>query len=88
MTEYFEMSLTGLDIAQVKMAVNQGIDSRLEGFTKSSFEWGDPRNGLRLECKIHPDEMQVLIRRLDELENDHADGLVHSIIYVHYGKEL
>jgi hypothetical protein len=87
MTEYFEMSLVGLDISSTKMAVNQGIDSRLEGFTRSTFEWGDGRNGLRLECKVHPDEMQVLIRRLVELDNDNADSLADSIVSVYYGKE-
>lgn len=96
----FEMELAGKDdqIVMIKV-VNQGIDSRLEGFTKSSFEWryihleGDelelslsgrqPLIEQRLHCRIHPDEMSVLLRRLVEIwerENDKSAGALADII--------
>jgi hypothetical protein len=88
MTEYFEMSLVSDDLEMVEMAVNQGIDSRLEGFTRSKFEWNPTPYCLRLECKIHPDEIQVLIRRLVESGDCHAEDLADSIVYVLYDKEM
>jgi hypothetical protein len=39
-------------------AVNKGIDSHLEGFTRSKF---DSKTG---ECLIHPEEMTTFLRRL------------------------
>ena len=43
-------------------AVNQGIDSRLQAVTQSRF---DDCNTM-LECRIHPDDCAVIIRRLRE----------------------
>ncbi len=48
-------------------AVNQGIDSHLEGFTKSEFD-----NGI---CFVHPDELHILVRRLLESDNEYAEDL-------------
>lgn len=94
MTDYFDMKLVG-EAADCALAVtNIGIDSRLEGFTKSSFEWRvrlgwdktvtrqeyfekyghipfedrPPAFAEELYCLIHPDELQILIRRLCELK--------------------
>lgn len=82
---FFEMSFyhSSQDCKDVVTVVNQGIDSRLTGFTKSEFNWSNNR----LFCWIHPDEMEVLIRRLLELETENAEMLADNIIYVHYGKE-
>ena len=44
--------------------VNQGIDSRLESFTKSEFFLEPAEN--RINFCFHKDEMQILIRRLTE----------------------
>ena len=44
--------------------VNQGIDSRLEAFTKSVFQLQPKEN--RINFCFHQDEMQILIRRLTE----------------------
>ena len=44
--------------------VNQGIDSRLEAFTKSVFQLEPTEN--RINFCFHQDEMQILIRRLTE----------------------
>lgn len=42
--------------------INQGIDSHLEAFTDSTFD----DDGYRLHCDVGPDDMLVLLRRLDE----------------------
>ena len=55
-------------------AVNQGIDSHLEGFTKSYF------NAYTGEIRIHPSELHILIRRLGESENEEALSLRSDIL--------
>lgn len=55
-------------------AVNQGIDSHLEGFTRSKF---DPKTG---ECLIHPEEMTTFLRRLYESNDEEAMGLRSAIL--------
>ena len=45
---------------EIARAVNQGIDSYLQAFTKSKF---DNKTG---EITIHPTEMKTLLRRLNE----------------------
>ena len=95
MTEYFDMSLTFDDIEIMKEIIQVGIDSRLEGFTQSHFKYEhsqDTYGVLRLQCQIHPDEMSILLRRLEELadneNNENAYFLVNDIIQVYYGKEI
>lgn len=55
-------------------AVNQGIDSYLEGFTRSTF---NSDNG---ECLIHPEELHILLRRLNETDSDDALSLRTDIL--------
>ena len=55
-------------------AVNQGIDSRLEGFTASVF---DSSTG---KCMIAPDEMKVLLRRLYESGSEESWSLRTDIL--------
>ena len=86
MTEYFDMSLNWSDTKIIREVVNQGIDSRLEGFTQSNFQFN--HNAGKLECKIHPAEMSILLRRLEELEDENAYLLANDIIQVYYGKEI
>jgi hypothetical protein len=110
MINYFPMELVGDDAQAVIQCVNQGIDSRLTAFTRSTFEWrihsmGDCHFSLeewqlhhkgnygieKLHCRIHPDEMEVLLRRLNDLGdegNEYADSLADSIVYVEYGVEV
>ena len=88
MTEYFDMSLTFDDLKMVKEVVNQGIDSRLEGFTRSIFWHTSDKFVIRLECKIHPNEMQILIRRLLELETEQAEMLADDIVRIYYDEEI
>ena len=54
-------------------AVNQGIDSHLEGFTRSKF---DNRTG---ECLVHPEELHTLLRRLND-GDERAQDLRSSIL--------
>ena len=84
----FPMSLTYDDLEMVKEVVNMGIDSRLEGFTQSTFEITNDKFVTRLECKIHPDEMQILIRRLLEFEVYESDEFADDIVNSYYGAEI
>lgn len=84
----FDMSLVTEDAKIVKRIVNIGIDSRLEGFIKSSFKLVvDEFFGPRLQCLIHSSEMQVLIRRLLEDSTEEAEMLADDIVMVEYGYE-
>lgn len=58
----------------IAKAVNQGIDSRLEGFTRSKF---DNKTG---QCVIHPEEMTTFLRRLFEDGGEEAWGLRSAIL--------
>jgi hypothetical protein len=65
--------------AAIAKAVNQGIDSHLEGFTRSTF---DHKTG---KCLIHPEEMTTFLRRLaeiggNELANEEASLLRTAIL--------
>jgi hypothetical protein len=80
--KFFKMSLVGQDNKNVVSVVNQGIDARLTG-----FEWDRTPYILRLKCNIHYSEMEVLIRRLLELETEDAEMLADDIVMVYYGKE-
>lgn len=81
---FFEMKLVNNDVELMAKVVNQGIDSRLTAFTRSKFH-GNHYN--QLFCLIHSDEMEILIRRLLELETENAENLADSIVEVYYGKE-
>ncbi len=84
----YDMSLVPHDAEVIRRIVNIGIDSRLEGFTQSIFNVVvDKYVGSRLQCKIHSSEMQVLIRRLLESGDDHAEMLADDIVMVEYGYE-
>lgn len=78
---YFEMSMIGNDRRIMSLIINQGIDSRLEAFTKSEFRISNSR----LFCWIHVSELSILLRRLLELQKDDADSLADDIVLVQYG---
>lgn len=84
--EYFEISSFGKsrDFDTLKNVILEGIDSRLEGFTKSTFQIFDNR----LYCKIHLDELQILIRRLLELGDENAESMADMIVNVQFGAEV
>ena len=53
------------DFNLFKNIVNQGIDSHLQGFTRSNF-FPDPSNKNRFNFYFHKDELEILFRRLEE----------------------
>lgn len=63
--------------------INQGIDSRLEAFTRSSFKQSDTR----LNMIFSTYEVSILLRRLLELEDIAAGQWVDDIVYTQYGFE-
>jgi len=85
----YTMSLVGEDRQNVVTAVNQGIDSRLEAcFVPARgdcFKFQTPEgirgriSGTRLECKISPRSLPVLIRRLMESGDEAAEALASGI---------
>jgi len=70
--------------------IDQGIDSRLEAFTKSTFKVEDGR----LHMAFHPAEVPLLLRRLCEVyensnEDDEQCGLwIEDIMMAQYGMEV
>jgi hypothetical protein len=61
--------------ATIAAAVNKGIDSHLEAITeRSTF---NPSTG---ECLVHPDELHVLLRRLNEGGTDEGMELRTAIL--------
>lgn len=81
---FFEMSMVGIDKENIIKVVNQGIDSRLTAFINSKFK----QLNNRLFCWIHEDELEIMIRRLLELNNEEAELLADDIVFVHYGHEM
>mgnify|MGYP000359685313 CR=1 FL=1 len=75
-----KVSLTGNDGKYVMEAVNQGIDSRLQGVTRSKLEWVARGTGnvkvAALEGDIHPDDLKVICRRLQERSEKTEDKQV------------
>ena len=83
----FDMSLTFDDYEIVERIVDRGIDSRLEGFTKSTFQFIIISGIQRLECKIHSSEMSILLRRLLEDDTEEAEMLADDIVSIEYDCE-
>jgi hypothetical protein len=59
--------------------VNQGIDSHLEGFTKSKFEIKNGSNGNRKIFNFSKSEIPILVRRLQEMGTEEADQWAEDI---------
>lgn len=79
----FNMSLVGKDRKNGIKVVNQGIDSRLEGFTRSRFS----DDGRRMECDVSEEELQIFVRRLLELDKEEAGMLADDICQVAFSAE-
>lgn len=88
MKDFLEISVVCFDDRECfSDVVNQGIDSRLEGFTKSNF----CEKGHRLYLNFHVDEVSILLRRLTELAEDGcgtSEQWERDIILSHYGVEV
>lgn len=67
------------DYNMFKDIINQGIDSHLEGFTKSKFEAKETSVGNRLIMNFHKLEIPILIRRLRESGNKEASQWANDI---------
>ena len=76
------------DMRLFKSIINQGIDARLEAFTKSKFVYVEL--GTRLHMDIEASEIPIFLRRLNEIAeyDDNADGWETDIINVCYGIEI
>ena len=85
----YHMSLVAEDRQKVIAAVNQGIDAHLEACfvpdRGDSFRLQTPPgirgriSGPRLECKVSPKSLPVLIRRLVESGDEQAESLASSM---------
>lgn len=75
----FEMSLTGLDKVAVALAVEMGIDARLQAFCDSTFtqkirgpiitasDGSKKCLAIALDCSVAWHELPILLRRLIEI---------------------
>lgn len=83
--EYFEISINVFnktDLNLFKSIIDKGIDSRLEGFVNFyHYTEGD-----KLYLNFHYDEIQILIRRLIELQNkyENYDDDFNWYLYINY----
>ena len=85
----YHMSLVADDRHRVIAAVNQGIDAYLEACfvpgRGDSFRLETPQgirgklSGPRLECKVSPKSLPVLVRRLMESDDGGAESLASDI---------
>lgn len=83
------MSLVAEGRQNVIAAVNQGIDAYLEACfvpgRGDSFRLETPQgiggkiSGPRLECKVSPKSLPVLVRRLIESDDERAESLASDI---------
>ncbi len=88
----YSMSLVGEDRQNVVAAVNQGIDSHLEACFVAArgdcFKFRTPEgirgkiSSARLECKVSPRSLAVLIRRLTESGDEAAAVLASDICQI------
>ena len=60
--------VSGSDANIFRNVINQGIDSYLEGFTKSEFSEKDGR----YIFNFHRTELHILIRRLEEIGTEQS----------------
>lgn len=80
----FPMELTSHSALAVIAAVSQGIDSRLEAcYIKERGDYYDTAASLgtpRLVCRVSPESLPVLIRRLAETGRPVPTALAQSIL--------
>ncbi len=72
------------DFELFKSIINQGIDSRLEAFTKSHFEVSHHTSG-RFDFFFHDTEIPLLLRKLSEMDTEIADQWESDILETEYG---
>ena len=69
--EYLDIScvVSSNDFKIFEKVINQGIDSHLQGFIKSKFEIKKDYLVNRLYMQFHKSEINILVRRLKELND-------------------
>ena len=78
---FYPMSLVGRWAEVVKEAVNQGIDSHLEAcFIPDRGDVYEASGNGRLECKVSPESMPVLLRRLFNSDDEDVNMLAQDIL--------
>jgi hypothetical protein len=82
-------SLWTYDLELFSQVIEQDIDAYLEAFVESKFK---VREG-RLYMTFHPDEVQILLRRLCEiydrdLDNVHVGLWIEDIMKAQFGYEV
>lgn len=83
--EPYTMSLVGPDAKACQTAVNQGIDSHLEAcFIPDRGDSFKPQQRgnlpvVALECRVSPQSLPVLVRRLLESDDENANSLASGI---------
>lgn len=80
MKEFFDIQTpySSKDYEMLKKVVNMGIDSHLEGFTKSEFKKSPYDNG-KFMFNFHVSELPLLFRRLDDLYEKTGDDDYESL---------
>jgi len=78
--EPYTMSLVGNAAHVVRETVNQGIDSHLEACFIPDFGDSYEVEGNRLNCKVSPQSLPVLLRRLFDSGHDDAMLLASDIL--------
>lgn len=79
--EFFEITapVGSEDEALFIGVVNQGIDSHLEGFTKSKFDVRQGGIGARRVFNFHKSELPILLRRLRGLGTEEGESWANDI---------
>lgn len=78
--DFFEISVyAGSDDYKIfKEIIDQGIDSHLEGFTKSKFDYKPEEH--RYYLNFHKSELDILLRRLQEMWEASEDDTIYQWI--------
>jgi hypothetical protein len=74
-----ETTLTSNDFKLLEHVINLGIDSHLEGFTKSEFYEKTNSLGKRYVFNFHREEIPIVVRRLRELGDEEAEQFADDI---------
>lgn len=69
------------DFKLFKKVINQGIDSHLEGFTKSKFSYNKEEK--RCFFDFHDSEISILVRRLKQINTYNSNLWVEDLSLIH-----
>jgi len=91
--KYFTIDVAAFspDFKILRSIICPELDHRQESFTKSKFDSVPhplQKTLGRFNMRFHPEEMQILIRRLLEVQTLEAHDMVLEIIDTYYGVEI